>query len=484
MSMKVYNGVKFKAKTIEGVLKDLQSIREEAITNLGKSIADPRGNLYGTLSVLDRHTLRVIYKYKRALLEGVEREKLDYMRHSVYFYVRSALYRNGDDPTKMRDRMDLDYPFEVVVYPYRGNFYGTYYGVESCPDNLKLLLTIADEYHYQDQTDRDERITRSEWEKRKRAWNGILKTYSIPSQAGSTYTLAKYDDIRHTDVDVEKLIERIKLPEELGAIELPDEKPTEFHLFRGFVFVGDLKCIEEFEEARYRIMKEWAEASEEEKKNWVDYYFTKVDFSSPRKYYIHPQNGRITLCVSNGNEEPYNEEMELVAGDAKMKIATEFCHAAPLKHNDNTEEYKYLQEKVGVNIEEYEYTLCRVELVDKIGHGRDCTVIAGVMGFDGERTELLRPVTVTTLIPDGKRYVCECGETAISGTSDKYYYSAAKIEPATQEESARWIGAVKQFDEALHQEYLTEHNIEKDRDRYKAPNYSNIERPLISKRTC
>lgn len=89
----------------------------------------------------------------------------------------------------------LRFNFSICVIPYKdGNIYGGLF----C-DNVnykKYIEPYAEEFHYQDQTDRPEEITEEEWENRRNIWDKIFDKFWTFSEVGLKYEIIGPKDFR------------------------------------------------------------------------------------------------------------------------------------------------------------------------------------------------------------------------------------------------------------------------------------------------
>lgn len=205
MSFNVYTGIKFRTKSIEKALNQLKSIRKQALKNMANSLLNK--NFYGLASKMSDYLKKDIIKYKNDPTEmNLLAVKLEIVRD---------LHRIGDDTEKARLRGELDYPFEVMIYPYHGNLYGNYFGPEfgyGKDENIDLLMTIVDEYWYGDQSDPDPNLTSRQWRQRSKVWNGIFDAYDTPRQNGVSFMIAKWEWIDYKDIPDELLKKLVALP--------------------------------------------------------------------------------------------------------------------------------------------------------------------------------------------------------------------------------------------------------------------------------
>lgn len=198
MSFKVYTGIKFRTKNIETALNQLKSIREQALKNMANSLLNH--NYIGLASKMTKYLKADLRKYKEDPSEmNLLRVKLEIVR---------TLHRIGDNTEDARLRTELDYPFEVMIYPYHGNLYGNYFGAEFGSENERLLMTIVDDYWYGDQGDPDPKLTTRQWNQRSKIWNELFDVYNSPRQIGVSFMIAKWEWIDYKDIP-DELIKRL-----------------------------------------------------------------------------------------------------------------------------------------------------------------------------------------------------------------------------------------------------------------------------------
>ena len=202
MSFTVYTGIKFRTKSIEKAVNQLKSIREQALKNMAKSLLHGH-NYIGLASKMGKYLKADLRKYKEDPSEmNLLRTKLEIVRE---------LHRLGDDTERARLRGELDYPFEVMIYPYHGNLYGNFFGTNygyGKDENVDLLMTIVDEYWYGDQGDPDPNLTWRQWQQRSKVWNGIFDVYDTPRENGISFMVAKWDWIDYKDIP-DELVEKL-----------------------------------------------------------------------------------------------------------------------------------------------------------------------------------------------------------------------------------------------------------------------------------
>lgn len=205
MSFTVYTGIKFRTKSIEKALDQLKSIRKQALKNMANSLLDK--NFYGLASKMSDYLKDDIRKYKA--------NPSEMNLHSVKYEIVQDLHTIGDNTEKARLRGELDYPFEVMIYPYHGNLYGNYFGPEfgyGKDENIDLLMSIVDNYWYGDQGDPDPNLTSRQWNQRRKVWNGIFDAYDTPRQNGVSFMIAKWEWIDYKDIPDELVKKLSELP--------------------------------------------------------------------------------------------------------------------------------------------------------------------------------------------------------------------------------------------------------------------------------
>lgn len=86
-----------------------------------------------------------------------------------------------------------DYNYNVIVFPYRKKSLILYY--TDCNFFTKHLLNLPyiKDYHYQDSTDRPDKISKEDWEARILAWDTVLggDGWGKPIENGYAFTLCK-----------------------------------------------------------------------------------------------------------------------------------------------------------------------------------------------------------------------------------------------------------------------------------------------------
>ena len=182
MSMKIWNGVRFKATVPEEVVAQLHSVRKRALTNSKTYITAGKGAALAVRAA----------GYDKDSVFGIDTDDYKQM-----FDFRDRLENSFNK--RFRSWEDPAFRFSVVVIPWQGALYGISYH-EEIEDNRRLLDDFIEEYYYQDQTDKPDDVSDEEWQTRSGVWNDIFDRYVSPSEAGLTYEIVRSDDLTIDDV--------------------------------------------------------------------------------------------------------------------------------------------------------------------------------------------------------------------------------------------------------------------------------------------
>ena len=211
MSLKIYNGIKFKSRNLPEIIIQLYAIKEQARKNSNEHLianADDIVYLMCSNNIINNRD------------DIFQQEKLS---HDIIWNTRRALVQSLN--STFRDRCEPDFNFSVCVIPWTdGNIYGISFH-EGIKENVELLRDIADEYHYQNQTDQPDDISDEEWQERSEVWNDIFDKYCSPNDAGFIYEIVTSSDL-HFDI-IETVLEQYKKQFILGyecKLHIKDEE--------------------------------------------------------------------------------------------------------------------------------------------------------------------------------------------------------------------------------------------------------------------
>ena len=196
MSIKLYNGIKFKSNKLGTVIRQLHSLKEESVKRFHDTFND----------VNSANFLFLLSIYKKYTEKGINFNNHQDFENVVINEIRSQYYRIG-----------RFFKFSVVIFERKNKLYGFY--VDETYTNYKDLFNkdIAEDYHYQDQCDKPDDIPNREWNFRKTVWKDIFDDISImwiPSEAGVRYDIFNEEDIEITKEIFENIKKELKKEQE------------------------------------------------------------------------------------------------------------------------------------------------------------------------------------------------------------------------------------------------------------------------------
>ena len=236
MSLKIYNGIKFKSKSLLEIVSQLYAIKEQAKKNSNDYLMNDGGRI-------------VHLMVKNKIIDNFEDIFTKEFTSDDYWNVDRLITESLD--SRWRDRMEPNFNFNVCVIPWTdGNVYGIYYD-DDIEENRALLNDIADEYHYQNQTDQPDDIDDEEWSERRDVWNEIFDKYCSPNDAGFIYEIVTSSDL-HFDI-IETALEQYKKQfilgyecklyikdEEKNRLKIKELLLVKLPLLKNCVYVQDL----------------------------------------------------------------------------------------------------------------------------------------------------------------------------------------------------------------------------------------------------
>lgn len=185
MSTKIYTGIKFKTKDPSELLKQLRSLKDP-----GLDIASTK--IITTASVVMSCSMDQLKQIR--LLRKNPKDK-----SSIYFDIYHAWIKYHD-----RFAIERYIPsvfFNVVIFFYEGDIYGIWYGSHHYKH---LIMSIAEDFHYQNQTDAPENIPYEEFEARGKIWDKLIGWESV-SLCGFTYDIIKENMLWSIDSQERKI---------------------------------------------------------------------------------------------------------------------------------------------------------------------------------------------------------------------------------------------------------------------------------------
>lgn len=174
MSTKIYNGIKFKSNNLIDVLDFCDKLREKAPSVIKKcgakfsarAFAYIKDNLAlkGELRTNENIVNQIICDYRKLLGDALKRE------------TREPL---------------VDMSLSLTIHPLKDKeiILGIYFAQNKDMSDIVTTDEFIEDYHYQNQTDFPEGISKKDWEIREQDWDKALKNYDIPSLNGFSATI-------------------------------------------------------------------------------------------------------------------------------------------------------------------------------------------------------------------------------------------------------------------------------------------------------
>lgn len=175
MSTKLYNGIKFKSNKLGVVIRQLNSLKEDARKNVMETFTNTGCFNFRMMCVL----------YGDSLKKGKKVEDAwDFER-----ILRNELRKPNNS---------FNYMFGVTIFERKNKLYGIYF--DHTYKNFEMLFDrdIAVDYHYQNQTDKPDDVSWRNWNFREQVWEDIFEDISclwIPKEAGVSYDIVDINDI-------------------------------------------------------------------------------------------------------------------------------------------------------------------------------------------------------------------------------------------------------------------------------------------------
>ena len=187
MSLKVFNGVKFKSRNLPEIIHELYSVKEHAVDNSNQYQIDNPDKVIQTL-------------LKNKFVENKEDLFDEVLFDDKKYWEGGKIIKESLEQT-WRPYSCPDFLFNICIIPWKdGNIYGCVYA-DDILENIKLVEHLYDEYHYQNQTDKPDDISDEQWSERKNIWNEIFDEYCTPSDAGLVYEIVKPDDFDYFGIE-------------------------------------------------------------------------------------------------------------------------------------------------------------------------------------------------------------------------------------------------------------------------------------------
>lgn len=258
MSTKIYSGIRFVNPDIVAVRDLLFKLQKKIQAKTTELIMKRHTNLIA--SAIDTGEYDLLRVFKSHVPEAVPRKKGESVYGWTAGLLSAAMYLDRSSPAK---GMCLDYKFEVTIFPLKGMTLGMYFsGVRELQAILLTSKGIKD-YHYQNQCDRDEKVSSREWRQRKLNWEEVFKDgRDAPSQAGFTMTLSEeyWDQMPCYGYDISGKLDRSKFMSFIPTFEERVKRVSETLTMR-----NNLKFTKPSEWVNYHNSEKYAKELEKAK---------------------------------------------------------------------------------------------------------------------------------------------------------------------------------------------------------------------------
>lgn len=191
MSTKLYTGIKFNSNKLGAVIRQLHSLKDEAVSNVMETFRKgPKSFNFAYLLDL----------YDKAVESG--------MKIDAPFGLERILHKELRRPYN-----EFGFEFGVTIFERKNKLYGIYYDQSGKNRHMLFDRGIAVDYHYQDQTDKPDDVSWRDWNFRETVWSDIFDGISVlwkPSSAGAVYNIVGADDIVVTNEMLDEIVEAHK----------------------------------------------------------------------------------------------------------------------------------------------------------------------------------------------------------------------------------------------------------------------------------
>lgn len=130
-----------------------------------------------------------LFKYFKQL----KQTRVDYYNSIILDTIKIEDIKQLEKMTTETPYLKYKFSESVVVYPYKDRVFVQFFGNN---DLMKIVnkCKLFKDFHYQNQTDKPERLTEKEWRNREKIWDNIFKgNDNIPAQSGLVYDFMTYD---------------------------------------------------------------------------------------------------------------------------------------------------------------------------------------------------------------------------------------------------------------------------------------------------
>lgn len=190
MSTKIYYAYKYDG-TIQELMKNLFKIRMRYWEECREGLKE-WGSFIAKKLLEFEHITRHLDPYDKKSLENLDTD-FDGKYKDKPIYELSYIYLDRILQAHIRSGLNnpLNFQAAIVVYPFKDSIYVQFFGVREIK---KYINKKFSDFHYQNQTDKPDKVTDKEWNQREKVWDEIFKVNSKPSTAGLTFPLIELEN--------------------------------------------------------------------------------------------------------------------------------------------------------------------------------------------------------------------------------------------------------------------------------------------------
>jgi hypothetical protein len=171
MSTRIYNGFRFKPRTLDGVYRLLAELRP--VVQEKQRAAHLQFLASNAIGIIDRNSIGRGEKIEHPL-SHVGNELRDRQKE-----IKTTGHR---DP-------QVDFEFSISVMPHKSRVYGILHCDQREWTTWFTALPEIEDYSYWDNSDREDGISARQWTARKKTWDAILGRDGRPGNAGLEFSV-------------------------------------------------------------------------------------------------------------------------------------------------------------------------------------------------------------------------------------------------------------------------------------------------------
>ena len=189
MSTKIYNGLIFRNQDLTSVYKKLLELKPIAVKKAGELFIQSAH--HQTCYILDEAATSAS---DNAVMKAENDDlcKLEWKRSEWVMYWMDILNKAQYERTNKYYR--IDFVFELALFSYKDHVLAYWICQNNSVGALEMLKEIgAEDYHYQNSSDKPDEITEEEWVEREKAWDVAMP--NAPIDTGLIFTLITWKDL-------------------------------------------------------------------------------------------------------------------------------------------------------------------------------------------------------------------------------------------------------------------------------------------------